>query len=82
MPRTYHEVERGSNLDFLLRASIGAFNRFTDTVGKGMTAIALALSTPNDNSAEVQKQIDEFVKQLKSSSDNVEDAIKQQSEGG
>jgi len=58
--KTIHEVERGSNLDLLLRGTNGAINRFADILGAGLQAIALALSTPRDNSAEVQKQIDKL----------------------
>lgn len=73
--KTMHDVLRGSNLDLILRGTIGALNRFTDVLGGGLQAIALALSNPKDNSAEVQKKIDAFTQDLKSSTDMVEQAI-------
>jgi hypothetical protein len=42
----------------------------------GLAAVALAASTPNDNSAEVQKQIDQFTQQLKTGTDELEAAVK------
>lgn len=51
------------------------FERFTDAA-KWLAAIALAASTPDDNSAEVQKQIDAFTQQLKSSTDELDAAVK------
>ena len=59
--RLIHDVEKGSNLDLLVRGFHGIGNRAIDSlnsVGAGLQAIALALSTPQDNSAEVQKVID------------------------
>ena len=74
--RVVHEVEKGSNLDLLIRGFHGIGNRLVDAVGTGLQAIALALSTPQDNSAEVQKQIDKFTTQLKSSTDELDAAVK------
>lgn len=71
-------VPKGSNLDDILRDSICAFRGFTEVFGMGMHAIALALSTPQDNSAEVQRLVDETTKQINASTDKVEDAIKSQ----
>lgn len=48
------EVPLNGNLDKVLRLAVAAVNG----VGAGLQAIALALSTPQDNSAEVQKVID------------------------
>lgn len=70
-----HEVERG-NLYFLVNSLIGAYNRRTDVIGKGLSAIALALSTPQDNSEEVKA----LTAKLKASTDELESAIKSQSE--
>jgi hypothetical protein len=67
LTRTGHEVEHGSNLDMLLRAFIRAVN----SVGGGLQAIALALSTPQDNSAQVRAMIDK----LNTAGDKLQDAI-------
>lgn len=75
--RTVHVVERNSNLDLILRGFNGAINKFADAVGGGLQAIALALSTPHDNSAEVQKKIDELTASLKPEADALEDVVKQ-----
>lgn len=74
--RVVHDVAAGSNLDLILRGFNGAFNRFSDAIGGGLRAIALALSTPHDNSAEVQKQIDQATAQLKSSTDALDSVVK------
>lgn len=63
------ELPLGSNLDKALRL-------FIFTFGSGLQAIALALSTPHDNSAEVQKQIDKYTAELKSSTDALDSAVK------
>ena len=63
--RYVHDVAHGSNLDFLLRAFIGAANRFADRIGGGLQAIALALATPQDNSAQVQAEIDKTAAQIR-----------------
>ena len=52
--KTVYEIEKGGNLYFLLNAFIGAVNRFADQVGGGLQAVALALSTSEDNSAEIK----------------------------
>lgn len=44
----------------------------------GLAAIALAASTPDDNSGDVQKKIDELTAGLKTEADALEDAAKQQ----
>lgn len=56
--QTNHEVARGSNLDLILRGFNGAINKLADAVGGGLQAIALALSTPQDNSEEVKVEIE------------------------
>lgn len=48
----------------------------SNNIGKWLAAIALATSTPDDNSAQVQKQIDSFTQQLKSSTDELDAAVK------
>lgn len=58
-----------------------AIREHSENTGKWLAAVALAASTPNDNSAEVQKQIDQYVAQINTSTDSVEDAINQQSKG-
>lgn len=64
--RTTHEVSKDGNLYFLLNAFIGAYNRRTDVLahsaallGGGLEAIALALSSEEDNSAEIAKLTDQ-----------------------
>ena len=49
-----HEVEKGSRLDLLVSGVLnGGLNRLADEIGDGLHAIALALSTKEDNSAQV-----------------------------
>lgn len=67
-----HEVPRGSNLDLLIRGFHGIGNRLVDA----LHAIALALSTPTDNSAEVQAQIDKLSASVKSEADAFEELAK------
>jgi hypothetical protein len=55
--RTIHEVERFSNLDLILRGFNGALNKLSDSIGGGLRALALAISTPQDNSEEVKAQL-------------------------
>lgn len=66
------ELPRNGNADVVLRL-------FITTLGKGLQAIALALSTPQDNSAAVQAEIDKFTAQLNASSSDMAGAIDQQS---
>jgi hypothetical protein len=66
--KTIHEVERGSNLDLILRAANGVGNRFVDA----LLAIATALSTPKDNSEEIKA----LTEKLKASSDVLDAAVK------
>lgn len=64
-PITYHEVALKSNLDLLIRGFHGIANRAVDavnSVGAGLQAIALALSTPEDNSDEVKAEIERLRK--------------------
>jgi len=55
--KTEQEVDSRGSLYYLINAFIGAYNRRTDMESKALQAIALALSTPQDNSAEVKAQI-------------------------
>lgn len=73
--RTVHDVAFGSNLDWILRGLIGALNRFTDILGAGLKAVALALSTPQDNSPQVQQELDKVEAKLKSTTDKLQSAI-------
>lgn len=63
------EMPLNGNLDQVVRL-------FIKTLGGGLQAIALALSTPQDNSTEVQKQIDKFTAQLKTGTDELDAAVK------
>jgi hypothetical protein len=74
-PKTVHEVARGSNLDLILRGTNGAINKLADAIGGGLQAIALALSTPHDNSVEVKR----LTAQLKEQNDALQSAIDQAS---
>ena len=70
--RIIHEVYKGSNLDLVLRGLITSTNRFSDAVENGLVAIAVALSTPHDNSEAVFEQVEKLraaKKSLKSSTD-------------
>lgn len=53
----------------LLRRSI---DNFSANVGKWLSAVALAAANPADNTAEVQKQIDQLTADINASSDEVE----------
>ena len=86
MPRTIHEVDKNGNLYFLLNGFNGALNKLAEQVGAGLRdiggglrAVALALSTPQDNSAQVQQEVDRLVKELRGSTTKVETAINEQS---
>lgn len=68
-------VEKTSYLGLVLNAALGAYNRRTDSISGGLQAIALALSTPHDNSGQVQGEIDKLTAQLKASSDSLKSAV-------
>lgn len=77
--RRIHEVARGSNLDLILRAFNGIGNRFVDAVlnlGDGLHEIAVAISTSDDNSAEVKALAD----RLKIQREALQKSINQQGE--
>ncbi len=65
--KTVHEVERGSNLDLLLRGANGIGNRLVDA----LLAIATALSTSQDNSAEIKAITDKVMASRKELQDAV-----------
>lgn len=44
-------------------------------IGKWLSAIALAASTPNDNSAEVQKQIDQHAAEIRTQREKLQSSI-------
>lgn len=75
--KTIHEVEKNGNLYFLLSAGIGAINRLSDSLGHGLMAIALAMSTTEDNSAEIKALTDK----LKQSTDQLETAVDEANKG-
>lgn len=77
--RVVHDVDKGSNLDLLVRGFHGIGNRAVDAlvgVGAGLQAIALALSTPQDNSQQVQQLID----RIRSVREGLQSAIDQSKE--
>lgn len=75
--KVVHEVEKAGNLYFLLNGFNGALNKLASEIGGGLRAIALALSTPEDNSAEVK----ELTAKLKQSTDVLQSAIDQATKG-
>lgn len=75
--RVIHEVPKGGNLDLLIRGFHGIANRFVDELGDGLHAIALALSTKEDNSA----QILEFASQIKAMREKLKTAVDNQTKG-
>ena len=68
------ELPRNSNLDVVLRM-------FIATLGSGVQAIALALSTPHDNSEEVQKQIDKYADEIRSIRTDLAQSVNNQTGG-
>jgi hypothetical protein len=50
----------------------------SENLGKWLAAIALAAANPNDNSAEIQRQIDEVTAQLNTSTAELKGEIDQQ----
>lgn len=78
--REYRERTKNVSADRLVPYEIYrlrlAIEAHSANVGKWLSAVALAASTPNDNSAEVQKQIDQFTSQLKTGTDELDAAVK------
>lgn len=64
MCKVYLEIDQRGSLYFLLNALIGAYNRRTDVMER-------------TSEAAFQSRIDALTKDLKSSTDAVEDAIKE-----
>mgnify|MGYP001561240334 CR=1 FL=1 len=56
------------------KAIVTAIDRFSANTGKWLAAIALAASTPTDNSAQVQAHIDRLTNEVKQQADAVEAA--------
>jgi hypothetical protein len=75
--RIVHDIAFGSNLDTILRGMNGTVNKLADSIGGGLRAIALALSTPQDNSAAVQAEIDKLTAQLNAGTADIKGAIDQ-----
>jgi len=76
--RVFIEIDKSGPLYGLLTAGVNTVNNFATQIGSGLQAIALALSTPQDNSTEVQAQIDKTRQLLKSQVDALESAVKTQ----
>jgi hypothetical protein len=72
-----HEVEKGGNLDLLLRGFHGIGNRAVDAIGDGLEAIALALSTPQDNS----EQVTEFAAKVRAVREKLKASVDAQTKG-
>ena len=64
------EMPLNGNLDQVVRL-------FIKTLGGGLQAIALALSTPHDNSAQVQAEIDKYAAEVKATASALDLATKQ-----
>ena len=69
--RTVHDVERGSNLDLILRGTNGAVNKLADAIRAIAIAIA-ASSTPADDPAirAATASLKESIDALKEAEDN------------
>jgi hypothetical protein len=67
--RTVHDVDRGSNLDLILRGTNGAVNKLADSIRAIAVAIA-ASSAPADDAA-----ITAATKSLKESTDALKEAV-------
>lgn len=77
MGRESNKVPDRMTVTLIVPGLVGALNRLADEIGDGLQAIALAQSTPQDNSEEVKEQI----ARLKSSRTELDTAIKQHNEG-
>lgn len=68
-----------------IKASINnltkAIRAHSDNTGKWLAALALAASNPEDNSAEVQRALDQIAADINASSDEVEAEIDNQTKG-
>lgn len=74
---TYFEEQ----LLFELRAIRLAIVDHSRNTGKWLAAVATAAANPTDNSAEVQKVLDQIAADIDASSDSVEAAIDNQTKG-
>lgn len=63
------------------KQAVSAYRERTAAISGGLKAIALALSTPQDNSAQVQAAIDQLTAELNAGTAVVQDAINQQRKG-
>lgn len=81
MPRKPKLTFFEEQLLFELRAIRLAIVDHSKNTGKWLSAVATAAANPADNSAEVQKFIDELTADINASSDEVEDNLKQQQQG-
>lgn len=72
-----HEVSAKGNLDLILRGTNGAVNKLADVIGEGLHAIALALATKEDNSAEIR----ELAAKVKSERMKLQTSLNNQQEG-
>lgn len=79
--RHVHEISKDGALYYLLNGFNGALNKLAEQIGGGLRAIALALSTPQDNSSQVQAELDKIQARLKSQTDALEGAVKSQPKG-
>lgn len=68
--RTVHEVDKDSNLDLLLRGFHGIGNRLVDAI----LALAVALSTGEDNSSEIR----ELTTKIRASRESIQEAVDRQ----
>jgi uncharacterized coiled-coil protein SlyX len=73
--RIVHDVSKDGTLFFLLNGFNGALNKLAEQIGGGLQAIAVALATPQDNSTEVQKHLNELNLKLKASNETLQAAI-------
>lgn len=65
------EVPQTSNLDEVLRLFAGAI----ESIGAGLQAIGLALSTPHDNSQQVQEKINQYSNRVGSQTSALQNAV-------
>lgn len=72
-----HEVEQRGNLFFLLNSFNGALNKFAEEIGDGLHAVALALSTKEDNST----QILELANRVKAMREKLQTSLDNQTKG-
>lgn len=64
-----------NELGMRLTALNESINNASENLGKWLSAIALATSTPDDNSAEVQKQIDKHAAEIRIQREKLQSSI-------